>query len=153
MSGLRAVITSRRVDWLLAVLYASLLTYLLLTPHPLDFFGDSGRAAEDTIDRSVGAYLQHAIAYALFAAFLGRACRGSRPAAQQACFWAGVAHALAAEWLQRYVPDRYYHVDDVESNVLGFLIGWLAVMIVVRRGTGADRRPLEPDSTTMPGNG
>lgn len=121
-----------RIAWTIAILYTLLLSYLLLVPHPLDFFGTAGKQAEEDIDRAVSAYLQHIVAYAGLACLLGWAlwtvADGKRVLLLPLA--AGAVHALGTEWLQIRVPHRYGDWPDALANLGGIAAGglmlWLA---------------------------
>ena len=132
MSARSGSVTRVRVAWSAVLVYAVLLTYLLLTPHPLWFLRVSGQAIERTVDHSISGYLQHALAYALLGwslAWVSRTASGPRQ-------WSWVAlamgHGMAAEWLQRFVPHRYSSWPDGLANILGVALGALTASLILQ---------------------
>ena len=120
-----------------SVVYAVLLTYLVLTPNPWWLFGFNTRDAELAVDATLGDAVQHASAYALFAALLvlgwgprarspafGRSPRSPHTPCEEAqssphtpceesqvtglwlCLCLPLAHGLASEVAQAYIPLR-----------------------------------------------
>ncbi|MFH1924586.1 MAG: right-handed parallel beta-helix repeat-containing protein [Planctomycetota bacterium] len=126
--------TPTRTAWIAAAVYAVVLTYLLLAPHPLWLFGVPGQAVEETIDRSIAGYVQHALAYALLASLLAWACRTESASRQATWALLAVGHGALAECLQSFIPHRYADWPDGLANALGVGVGWLAVSLMLRAG-------------------
>jgi len=125
----------RKRQWrglIAAAAYTLLLTYLLLAPQPLNVFGEAGLRAEDALDRTIADDVQHMVAYGLLGYLLARASSGAQPVTQHVCFWFCLAHAIGVEWLQVFVPARYFHWEDTEANVIGLVAGWLVPLYASR---------------------
>ena len=123
--------TDNRTAWVAVAAYAAMLTYLLLTPHPLWFLGDSGRTIEDVVDRTVWGYAQHALAYSILGCLLVWASRSTSSPRQLLWMLLAMLHGLTAEWLQGFVPHRYADWTDGVANVLGIGLGWLAALLML----------------------
>ena len=105
--------------------YTVLLTYALLTPHPLWEFGQRGRQVEETIDATLSGFTQHLAAYALLAGLMLRAYAPLTPWRAGACVLFAAAHGITAETLQQFVPHRYADVPDALANLAGVGLGTL----------------------------
>ena len=130
--------TISRTAWTIVLVYAVVLTYLLLTPSPLWFLGVSGQAIEATVDRTLVGYVQHGLAYSLLACLVVWATRSTMGYWQAVWMLVATAHGIAAEWLQCFVPYRHVQWSDGMANALGVALGWLCASFVLR----TLRRPL-----------
>ena len=137
--------------WLWAAVgaYFLLLSYLLLTPHPLWFMGTAGEAAEETVDSTLADYVQHALAYAVLGGLITLAAVGK--SFRVRCGWltAAAAHGVLCEVLQQFVPHRHFGAHDALANAVGVMAGWAIAMLlcrvpVVRAITTSDSIP-DPD--------
>ena len=117
--------TIARAAWAAALAYAVLLTYLLLTPHPLCLLGDTGLVIEKTVDRTISGYIQHGLAYALLGYLLVWASRTTDGSRQLLWVLAAVGHGIVAESLQYFVPHRFADWTDGVANTLGVGLGWV----------------------------
>jgi len=120
------------------IVYAVVLTYLLLTPSPLWFLGVSGQVIETAVDRTLVGYVQHGLAYSLLACLLIWATRFVTAYWQAVWMLVAMAHGIAAEWLQCFVPYRHVEWSDGMANALGVGLGWLCASLILRKL----RRPL-----------
>ena len=126
-----------RAAWGAALAYAVLLTYLLLTPHPLWLLGYTGRVIETTVDGTISGYIQHGLAYAVLAWLLVSASRTASGSWQIACVLLALAHGILAEWLQGFVPARHSIWPDGLANVVGLAAGWVTASWILRTGRKA----------------
>lgn len=113
---------STRVARLLAAGYGVLLTYLLLTPIPLWFLGAEGETIEEGVDLTLGDWMQHGLAYGLFAIVMLNAVG---PATWRRSFGTlvfVVLYGVGTEWLQGFIPRRTCSGVDALANLAGVLI-------------------------------
>ena len=110
----------------LAILYTILLTYLLLTPHPLAIFGATGAETETVVDQTLSGALQHVLAYAVFVIVLWWGTSANWVARTGMA----VAHGICCEVLQAFVPHRCCDLPDAIANCVGVLVGGLVVTLV-----------------------
>jgi VanZ family protein len=120
-----------------AALYAVLLAYLLLTPVPLWFLGQSG--LQNAIDSTLSDLLQHFLAYGVLGSLFFWAA--ARPGTAQIgrSFGLAMLHGTLAECLQLFVPERFFAWPDLAANVLGAACGTgaaFALSLAVRRRIG-----------------
>ena len=134
----RKRLTISRTAWTVVVIYAVVLTYLLLTPSPLWLLGVSGRVIEAAVDRTLAGYVQHGLAYSLLACLLVWATRPIMGCWQAVWMLAATAHGIAAEWLQCFIPYRVGDWADGMSNALGVGLGWLCASLIQVQARGAD---------------
>ena len=125
--------TIARVAWSAVLVYAFLLTYLLLTPHPLWLLGGSGQVIQEAVDRTISGYIQHGLAYVVLGYLLVRASRTISGSWQILWALAAVGHGIVAEWLQCFVPHRFCDWTDGLANTLGVGLGWLVACLQYRR--------------------
>jgi VanZ family protein len=103
--------------------YVALLTYLLLTPEPLQFlFGSAAGEIHGAVDSTVSTYVQHTLAYAVLAALLFWTTSVCGGAPMRASVLLGGSHALLTEGLQRFVPRRHGDLWDLASDAAGIAI-------------------------------
>ena len=131
MASLHKRVTISRTAWTAVLVYAVVLTYLLLTPSPLWFLGVSGQGIEAAVDRTLMGYVQHGLAYSLLACLLVWATRTIMGYWQTVWMLAATAHGIAAEWLQCFVPYRHVHWPDGMANALGVGFGWLCALSIL----------------------
>ena len=114
------------------VAYFLLLSYLLLTPHPLWFMGTAGEAAEETVDSTLADYAQHALAYAVLGGLITLATVGK--SFRIRCGWltAAAAHGVLCEVLQHFIPHRHFGAHDALANAVGVMGGWAMAMLLCR---------------------
>ncbi|TWU12615.1 VanZ like family protein [Symmachiella macrocystis] len=118
--------------WGAVVAYFLLLSYLLLTPHPLWFMGTAGAAAEETVDSTLADYAQHALAYAVLGGLITLATVGKT--FRLRCGWltAAAAHGVLCEILQHFIPHRHFGAHDALANAVGVMGGWAIAMLLCR---------------------
>jgi VanZ family protein len=126
---------SPRIAWIVAVVYALILTNLVLAPHPLWLFGGLGDDTEQAVDRTISGYVQHGLAYALLAWLLVWASRTHGLRGRLGCAAFAAGHGIVAEWLQHFVPLRYADWRDGLANTLGAALGWLLAVLILRRAS------------------
>lgn len=117
--------TSQTIVRWLAGAYFIVLGYLLIAPHPLWLFGESGGQAEEAIDATLSGFLQHVLAYAVLACLLLLSAAPITRERITFCVLAAVAHGTVFEALQRFVPDRYLDWPDALGNLTGVGLGAL----------------------------
>jgi len=118
--------STTRLAWVVAAVYAAALTYGLVAPHPLWLFGATGRAIEESVDRTIVGHVQHAAAYALFAGLLLWARRPRTWSGHLRWLGLAVSHGMVTEAIQMLVPARYGAWPDALANALGAGVGWMA---------------------------
>ena len=138
-----------RAAWTAVLVYAAVLTYLLLTPSPLWFLGGSGQVIEAAVDRTLVGYVQHGLAYSLLACLVVWATRTIMGYWQAVWILGATAHGIAAEWLQCYVPYRDGHWSDGMANALGVGLGWLCASLILRTLRRPLGHPTEPLADTL----
>ncbi len=121
-----------RLWWGAVAAYFLLLSYLLLTPHPLWFMGTAGEAAEETVDSTLADYAQHALAYAVLGGLITLATVGK--SLRFRCGWltAAAAHGVFCEVLQHFIPHRHFGAHDALANAVGVMAGWGFAMLLCR---------------------
>ncbi|HUG92682.1 MAG TPA: VanZ family protein [Planctomycetaceae bacterium] len=138
----RAGLWPRAIAWA----YTVALTYGLVASAPLAILGGPGDAAQEAIDRSLAGAVQHIVAYAGLAWLWCRVHRG-----RSRWLWVGalaVAHGLATEVIQLFVPRRECDWFDMLANVGGVLAGIGLARLLRRR---AVRRPPSAREATAAG--
>jgi len=118
--------------WGAVAVYFLLLSYLLLTPHPLWFMGTAGEAAEETVDSTLADYAQHTLAYAVLGGLITLATVGK--SFRLRCGWlaAAAAHGVLCEVLQHFIPHRHFGAHDALANAVGVIAGWGIAMVLCR---------------------
>jgi VanZ family protein len=102
-------------------------SFLLLTPHPLETLGLGGYSEAISADRG-----QHAVIFVCLALF-GAASRW--PVSRTILGALLAAYAVGTEGLQSFIPSRTPEWADVGENMLGIAIGFglCAVWARIRR--------------------
>lgn len=119
-----------RLSWTAALLYAALLTYLLLVPHPLWFLGGTGEQAEEAVDQTLADYVQHALAYSLLGLSLVFATAVSQRPRIMLFLILAALHGVLCEILQHFIPHRYFGANDALANVIGVVAGGLLALVL-----------------------
>jgi VanZ family protein len=115
--------------WLAVVLYAALLTVLLLVPDPL-FFLRFGAVASPTSEAApFNDKVMHFCAYAGLGGLLTFAGGAGR---MHYWYFIAVAHGGAMELLQNLVPPRQGDFADFAADAAGAFFGILAAALVFR---------------------
>lgn len=113
---------NRKWAWSFAAGYGVVLTYLLLTPIPLWFLGAEGETIEEGVDLTLGDWMQHGLAYGLFAVLMLNAVG---PATWRRSFGTlvfVVLYGVGTEWVQGFIPRRTCSGVDALANLAGVLI-------------------------------
>ncbi len=106
------------------VAYATLLSYLTLTPDPWWILGSTGRSVEVAVDSTLADYIQHVIAFGVLGVLLAVNGRAATLTRRTLLVTFGLGHAIGTECLQQWIPMRSCTVTDLVSNVVGLVAGW-----------------------------
>ncbi|HVJ79782.1 MAG TPA: VanZ family protein [Planctomycetia bacterium] len=115
--------------WLAVVLYAALLTVLLLVPDPLFFLRFGAVASPGPVGALMNDKVLHFCAYAGLGGLLTFAGGAGR---MQHWFFLAVAHGAAMELLQNLVPPRQGDFADLGADAAGAFCGILAAVLIFR---------------------
>lgn len=133
--------------------YAALLTYLLLTPDPWQFWGATVGELPEMVHVTMSSYTQHSVAYAMLCALLiwSSSFRGD-PSLKSGTV-VSCAHAVCTEAVQQFIPKRSGDWWDLLADFAGIVLVasgvWLALttqcvlsqeaITMESTGTGAPR--------------
>jgi len=131
---------SRRTTIIAAVLYALLLTNMLLAPRPLWMFGVTGDMVEESLNRTLADYIQHSFSYTLLTLLLIAAVRPKTARGLGLCIALSLAHGLGTETLQAIIPRRDCEFSDALANSIGVAAGLLIAAVAFRIWTLRSRR-------------
>ena len=123
---------SRKSIIIATVLYALLLTNLLLAPHPLWMFGLTGDAVEESVNGTLADYIQHGLSYTLLTVLLIAAVRPKTMRGLGLCVAIALAHGLGTEVLQAVIPLRDCEFSDALADSIGVAVGLLATAVLFR---------------------
>ncbi len=118
--------------WAATGAYFLLLSYLLLTPHPLWFLGSAGRSTEEAVDSTLADYAQHTLAYAVLGVLITFATAGEPHRRRYAWLAAAAVHGMLCECIQHFIPHREFGLHDAIANAVGVIAGWGIAAIVCR---------------------
>lgn len=138
------LLSNPRIAGAAALGYTVVITNLLLAPHPLWLLGEQGDWVAKTVARTLSDDLEHASAYAVFLSVWLWASQTGRWITPRTCLGLTLGHALIAEVLQYWIPQRFFDVHDLVANGAGCLLAgltlrWLGMFQV--SGTSATASP------------
>ncbi len=108
-------------------MYWIALTYLLLAPEPFWFLSGT-EGTNDSYALSVPDLIQHFLVFGLLGLLLASQLEANKLLSRTLRF--AVIYAIATEFVQFFVPDRFASVADVLANLSGLVIGWGTVQFL-----------------------
>ncbi|QDT34655.1 VanZ family protein [Thalassoglobus polymorphus] len=120
-------------DWLrksfsrLILPYWTLLTYLLLAPHPLWFLTGLSQPDEFSIF-TMSDLIQHLSAFAVLGFLLSTQFSPSGRTSK--LLYASGFYAVITELLQWFIPNRHAAISDMLANASGLIIGWSCYLLL-----------------------